>query len=201
MLKLFGDFIQIFPPEQDSLELLFTPSSASIRKRWRNQRLSAHFLADYLANFLPLDEEDPNCKKRIKEGKCAVSFVANELLENAIKFNEESSRYKVRFGIQFLEDVEVTAAIFAINSITPEKAASFQEFIQVFLASDPNELYIQQIEKSTEAGSEHISGLGFLTMVNDYGAKLGWRFESSKEPLNSSSNLMITVTSMAQIKI
>jgi len=101
-VQYFGDFVKEFPPEQDCLELKFTPSSHPIRKRWRTQRLSAHFVADYFTNFLPVDEEDPTSEKRIKESKGAVSYVANELLENAMKFNEESFYYQVRFGIHFV---------------------------------------------------------------------------------------------------
>ena len=195
MLEILGDFIEHFPPEQDSLELRFTPSSHPIRKRWRAHCLSAHFVADYFTNFLPLDEHDPSREKRIKESKGAVSFVANELLENAMKFNDEASHYKVRIGIHFIGDSDVTAAIFATNSIKPEDVESFQAFIQELLAGVPHDLYFQQLEKSAKAG-EDSSGLGLLTMINDYGTKIGWRFETIEGDCPT-----ITVTTMAQIKV
>lgn len=193
--QFFGDFIAQFPPEQDSLELTFTPSSHPIRKRWRNHRLSAYFVADYFTNFLPVDEDNLNHKKRIKDGKGAVSYVANELLENAMKFNDEASHYKVRFGIHFMEGSTITAAIFATNSIKPDRVAQFQEFIQDLLSGDPSALYLQQVEKSAETGDE-MSGLGLLTMINDYGAKLGWRFETI-----AGDRPTTTVTTMAQINV
>lgn len=194
-VQLFGNFIEDFPPEQDCLELRFTPSSHPIRKRWRSHRLSAHFVADYFSNFLPVDDDDPGAERRIKESKGAVSYVANELLENAMKFNHGASSYKVRFGIHFLGLGEITAVIFTTNSIDPERLDSFQAFIQELLSSDPNELFIQQVEKSAEADAE-TSGLGLLTMLNDYGAKLGWRFET-----RDSGVPCIIVTTMAQIKV
>ncbi len=213
-IELFGDFIEHFPPEQDALELRFTPSSHPIRKRWRTHRLSAHFMADYFTNFLPIDEDDPSSERRIKESKGAVSYVANELLENAMKFNDETSHYKVRFGIQFLGDVEVTAAIFATNSIKFHTVEPFKAFIQELLTGDPAQLYIQQIEKSAEAETE-TSGLGLLTMINDYAAKLGWRFEaiantiqdnqSNHSPdvdtLSQAIAPTVIVTTMAQISV
>jgi hypothetical protein len=198
MIQIFGDFISEFPPEHDSLELTFTPSSRPIKQRWRNNRLSAHFVADYLSNFLPVDEDDPSREKRIKNSKGAVSYVANELLENAMKFNDEQSYEKVKFGIHFIENTEVTAVIFATNSVKPEGADRFKEFIEELLSCDRDELkelYIKHIERTAEANSES-SGLGLLTMIIDYSAKIGWKFETISHNPNA-----IAVTTLVQIAV
>ena len=196
MPQIFGDFVESFPPEQDSLELTFTPSSLPIKKRWRSNRLSANFMADYFSNFLPVDEEDPAHKRRIKESKAAVSYVANELLENALKFNNQATNFKIKFGIYFIEEADVTAVLFATNSVSAEGLDKFQSFIQELLSSDPQELYVQQIEKSAEDENSGASGLGFLTMLNDYSAKLGWKFEIvQKDPK------MIAVTTMVLVPV
>ena len=194
--QIFGEFIDKFPPEHDSLELTFTPCSRPIKQRWRNNRLSAYFVADYLSSFLPVDEQDASSEKRIKESKGAVSYIANELLENAIKFTEENSTYKVKFGIHFLADNEVVAVIFATNYANSQTVNKFQGFIKELLScDDPNELYLQQLEKNAETESE-TSGLGLLTMINDYSAKIGWRFETIAD---GSDN--IAVTTVAQITV
>jgi hypothetical protein len=194
--QIFGEFIDQFPPDHDSLELTFTPSSRPIKQRWRNNRLSAHFVADYLSSFLPVDEQDASSEKRIKQSKGAVSYVANELLENAIKFTDDTSSYKVRFGIHFIEDIDVIAVIFATNYAKSETANKLHEFIKELLSSDdPNELYLQQLEKNAETDSE-TSGLGLLTMINDYSAKIGWRFETIPDSLDT-----ILVTTVAQITV
>lgn len=196
MAQLFGEFIQNFPPEQDFLQLTFTPSSRPIKQRWKNNRLSAHFVADYMANFIPVDEDDPTSERRIKESKGAVSYVANELLENAIKFNDEKFKYKVKFGIHFLENSDnVTAVMFATNSVESEGVDKLKAFIEQLLSSDPNDMYISQIEKSAEEDTE-ASGLGLLTMINDYGAVLGWNIDTIEGDFP-----VITVTTMAQIKV
>jgi len=196
MSQIFGDFVESFPPEQDSLELTFTPSSLPIKKRWRSNRLSAIFMADYFANYLPVDEEDPAHKRRIKESKAAVNYVANELLENALKFNNQATNLKIKFGIYFIEEDDVTAVIFVTNSVSAEGLDKFQSFIQELLSSDPEELYVQQIEKSAEDENSGASGLGFLTMLNDYSAKLGWKFEIvQKDPK------MIAVTTMVLVPV
>lgn len=192
--EICGDFIDQFPTEHDSLELTFTPSSRPIKQRWRNNRLSAHFVADYLSSFLPVDAEDASSETRIKQSKGSVSYVANELLENAIKFNKEDTNYKVKFGIHFIGETEVTAVIFASNTVNPEVANKLKEFIKKLLASDPNELYLQQLEKNAESESD-TSGLGLLTMINDYSAKIGWKFE----PRPDSDT--IAVTTVVQITV
>jgi hypothetical protein len=196
MPQIFGDFVESFPLAQDSLELTFTPNSLPIKKRWRSNRLSANFMADYFSNFLPVDEDDPAQKRRIKESKGAVSYVANELLENAIKFNDRGTNFKIKFGIYFIEEADMTAVLFATNSVSAEGLDKFQKFIQELLCSDPEKLYVQQIEKSAQEENSGESGLGFLTMINDYSAKLGWKFEIvQKEPK------MIAVTTMVLVPV
>jgi|SRR6476661_691519 len=196
MPQIFGDFVESFPLAQDSLELTFTPNSLPIKKRWRSNRLSANFMADYFSNFLQVDEDDPAQKRRIKESKGAVSFVANELLENAIKFNDRGTNFKIKFGIYFSEEADMTAVLFATNSVSAEGLDKFQKFIQELLCSDPEKLYVQQIEKSAQEENSGESGLGFLTMINDYSAKLGWKFEIvQKDPK------MIAVTTMVLVPV
>ena len=196
MNRIYGDFIEHFPPDCDSLELTFTPNSRPIKQRWRSNRLSAHFVAEYFTNFLPVDEDDPTYERRIKESKGAVSYVANELLENAMKFNDETKSFKVRFGIQFIGDPDVTAVIFATNSVNTKGIDKFQAFIEELLSSDPGELYVRQIEKAAEDENGKASGLGFLTMMSDYSAKLGWKFEQTQEVPK-----IIAVTTMALVPV
>jgi len=196
MPQIFGDFVESFPLAQDSLELTFTPNSLPIKKRWHSNRLSANFMADYFSNFLQVDEDDPAQKRRIKESKGAVSFVANELLENAIKFNDRGTNFKIKFGIYFIEEADMTAVLFATNSVSAEGLDKFQKFIQELLCSDPEKLYVQQIEKTAQEENSGESGLGFLTMINDYSAKLGWKFEIvQKDPK------MIAVTTMVLVPV
>ena len=196
MYQVFGEFIENFPPEQDSLELSFTPSSRPIKKRWRSNRLSAYFLADYFTNFLPLDEDNPNHSRLLKESKNAVSYIANELLGNAMKFHDEQSKNQIKFGIHFVEaEDDVTAVIFATNNATPSGADKLKAFIEELLSSDPNELYISQVEKSMEEDSQ-TSGLGLITMINDYSAKIGWKLKTV--PGESPTTF---ITTMVQIEV
>lgn len=196
MPKRFGDFIPRFPPDHDSLELTFTPFSKKIKHRWRSQRLSAHFLADYFVNFAPEKEPPFDEEQWIHETKSTVSYVGNELLENAMKFSAESSNAKVKLGIHFLDDSALVAVIFATNLVHSAEAEKLQMFIHQLLASNPEDFYIQQVEASTEDESADLSGLGLLTMINDYHAKLGWELDTVPSHPD-----LISVTTMAQIDL
>ena len=198
-MQIFGEFIQDFPPEKDSLELTFTPTSVPLKKRWRNNRLSAHFIADYFTTFLPLDDSQFEEKQRIQESKCAVSYIANELLENAMKYNSEKTHAQIKFGIHFLENKHLIAVIFATNTINIYHRQKLSQFIQLLSKKDPEKLYIEQLEKNAlNEQEEECSGLGILTMINDYNALLGWKFDKLD---NYNQNILSVVTTMVQIKV
>jgi len=196
MIEVFGEFIEEFLPNSDSLELSFTSSSQANQRRWRNNRLSAHFVADYFANLLNFDENDLANEKRIKEIKSTISYISNELLENAIKFHENTKNHQVKLGISFLEDTDMAIVIYTKNSIYSEKVQKYQAFINLLLTEDANELYIQQIETASAEEDSKASGLGLLTLINDYSAKLGWKFEPE-----SSQPEIIAVTTMVQVVV
>ena len=201
MPKVFGEFLDVLPEVGDSVEITFTPTAHPVKQGWSTIRLSAQFMADYVSAFLPITENDPNRDSRIKETQGSIRYLANELLENAMKFKATTSKLPVKLGISLLEaqsgeDSEITVVLYVTNSLTREAAAKFQAFILKLLACDPEELYIRQVEQSLEQENSQASGLGFLTMINDYSAKLGWKFETvSIEPQ------IQTVTTIVQIKV
>ncbi len=202
-MQIFGEFIQHFPPEKDSLELTFTPTSVPLKKRWRNNRLSAHFIADYFTTFLPLDDAQCKQKKQIEESKCAVSYVANELLENAMKYNSEKVRTQIKFGIHFVEKESLIAVIFATNIISLKNQEKLQVFIKKLSDKDPELLYIEQLEKNAFNEQENkvedeCSGLGILTMINDYNALIGWQFDTLEDFDDESFSI---VTTMVQLEV
>jgi len=192
MIQTFGHFIEP-TPSQEYLIIGFSPSSIPLQQRWRNNGLSADFLADYLTSFFPGNEDDPSTIDRKTEIKSAVSYIANELLENAMKFNDEMSEYPIDIKLQLKSD----GLIFSVaNSIHPQAVGKFQAYIQHLLASEPSELYIQQLEKNAADESCTDSRLGLLTVLNDYSAKIGWKFETVQTHPE-----VIAVTTMVQLKV
>ncbi|MCY7384556.1 MAG: DUF6272 family protein [Microcoleus sp. CAN_BIN18] len=192
MIQTFGDFIEP-TPSQEYLIIGFSPSSIPLKQRWRNNGLSADFLADYLTSFFPGNEDEPSTINRQAEIKSAVSYIANELLENAMKFNDETSDYPIDIKLQLESD----GVIFSVaNSISPKAVNKFQAYIQQLLACEPSELYIEQLEKNAADDNCTGSGLGLLTMLSDYTTKIGWKFQTvQKEPE------VIAVTTMVQLRV
>jgi hypothetical protein len=192
MRQIFGDFTEELPVSQEYLMVQFSPSSVPLKQRWRNNGLSADFIANYLTTFFP-GEAEPNAPDKRVEIKSAVSYITNELIENAMKLNDETSKHPVSISLQLHSDRLV---FITTNAICQERVRKFQAFLQELTTSDPLDLYIRQLEKNAEDETSTASGLGFLTMINDYMAKIGWKFE----PLAQESDI-IAVTTMVQLAV
>lgn len=189
MVEVFGDFIEM-GDSQEFLIISFSPTTIPIQERWRGNSLSADFLADYWGTFFPIQSSSSPHKQA--EVKDAVSYIANELLENAIKFTYEASGYPMNICLYLSEG---SLRFYMTNSIDPQAVGKFQNLIRKLLTEDPDELYIRQLEINATSDSGD-SGLGFLMMINDYGARLAWKFESIQQNPD-----IITVTTMVQLAI
>ncbi len=166
----YGDFWTL-PTGGERLTLSFSPGQLPLQQRWRNNGLSADFMGDYVTAFFPRDDADPATGQRQAEVKGAVSYIANELLENAMKYHDAASGAPIEIELVMTSEQVVLTLT---NHITEAQAADFRQFIQRLADSDADTLYMDQLESNAMTGSS--SGLGLLTMVNDYGAALAWRF-------------------------
>jgi hypothetical protein len=156
------------------LTLAFSPLSAPLCSRWRNNGLSADFLGDYVLTFLPRDGGEPSTKLRLGELQHAVTYVANELLENAMKYHAQDRDVPISIHLDLTGEC---LSICVSNSITAEQAACYKSFIAELLKGDPGELLIERLEQGARYDkSDASSCLGLLTMISDYSAQLGWRF-------------------------
>lgn len=188
MLQIFGNFQDDYPPSQEFLSLAFSPSSAPIRQRWRVNGLSADFVADYMTTFFP-GEDDLSSPSQRDEVRDAVSFIANELLENAMKFSDETSSFPIQIQLHLHSDALI---FYVTNSIKPDDIIQFQKLIQEIVSSDPDELYIQRLEANALDESNSGSGLGLLIMLTNYAARLGWKFETlhAEPPLTAVTTMV-----------
>ena len=189
MIQIFGDFIETDGYKED-LTLGFSPSSLPLQQGWRNNGISADYIAEFLISIFPSDVNDSSAETQLIEIKSTVNYIANELLENAMKYCDRKASYPITFRIQLVAN---EIRIFIKNSIIPSTAEKFQVFIQQLLSSDPEELYIQQLEKSAQENLTS-SGLGFISMINDYSAKLGWKFQALEQ-----NPVEMTVTTMVRL--
>ena len=176
--QVFGDYIDIDQQRWEYLTINFSPTSVPLQHRWRNNGLSADFLADYLSTFFP--GEDAATQDKLNEIRDAVSYIANELLENAMKFTYAPAKFAITITMQLDKD---RIRFYVCNSLDPKQQQSFQQFIEKLLTEDPAELYLAQMKNnSVEPDTEDSrSNLGYLTMLNDYGAKLAWKFNAEAD--------------------
>lgn len=190
--QIFGDYVE--KPQQDEhLTVGFSPSAIPIKKRWRNNGLSADYIANYLATFYPIQASQPDSIDKLAQMKSAVSYIANELLENSMKYADTTALYPITLHTQ-IDNNKIR--LFVDNSILASQAANFQKFIKELLNSDPDELFIRKLEENAEDENTSSSGLGFLTMINDYSAKLGWKFDIVEK-----DSPIMTVTTMVELAV
>jgi hypothetical protein len=176
--ETIGNFsnIENISAQGEYLQLGFQPSSVPLKERWRNNGLSADFMGDYVTTFFPKSEDDPQSISRQAEIKSAVSYIANELLENAMKYSDSNLEKSISISL-ILEQNQIV--ITESNFSKDDQALSYRDFAAKLISSDPMEMYVEQLE--TSAIGDGTSGLGFLTMINDYNAELAWKFITSKE--------------------
>lgn len=191
MAQIFGHFSDELPDSQEYLTIAFSPSSVPLKQRWKTNGLSADFMADYFATFFPGTDGVTSEINTQAEFKNVVSFIANELLENAMKFNDENSQDPISIRLHMNSQ---RLLFLATNSVSLQGVEHFQTYIKELTTSDPNDLYLRQLENSAVNESE--SRLGLLTMMNDYLAKLGWKFETSRK----NPDVMI-VTTMVELAV
>ena len=196
MAQVYGDFRENLPDNHEYLSIGFSPGSIPIQQRWRNNGISADFIADYLSTFVPINEGSLEMQKKRSEVRGAVSYIANELLENAMKFSDETSKHPIRFGLHLVEGSAKTIILLASNSVSVTVLDNFRAFIEEFLSTNVEELYLRQLKKNADDDEGYASGLGLLTMKNDYHAKLGWKVEALEHVPGSA-----VVTTMVQIEI
>jgi hypothetical protein len=191
MSQIFGPFIERKDDDSEYLKIGFSPTSIPIQQRWRNNGLSADFLADYLSTFFPGD--DRAAAERQAELKGAISYVANELLENAMKFSYAPSQHAIGIAMYLEADA---VSLYVTNSVDPHTVAAFQQAIARLLTGDIDTLYMEQLTHNAESDSIEGSSLGYLTMLHDYGVTLAWKFAPSLQDPD-----VITVTTMARLSV
>jgi len=189
MSERYGCFNDIDPNSCcEHMCLSFKPSSVPIKQRWRNNGLSADFLGDYLTTFFPKDNDQPGSEKKQAEVRDAATYIANELLENAMKYCDDSGNIPNSINLTLLPDQLIFTEI---NGISAVQKHEFKAFINELENSDPDDLFMKKLEASAE--SEGASGLGYLTMINDYQAELGWQFDNVNSAHKVTTQVVIKV--------
>ena len=176
-----GDFTEKFlenPESSSTVEM----DAEDMSQNWRRCGISSDFIARYYSYFFPYREKS---RERISRDTAenSISFVMNELIENTAKYSDAVDK-SVQVDVALFEDLLVFQVS---NQVLEETAQSFISMSQELMSGDPEELYVKKLEENVELESSG-SGLGFLTLMNDYGVRLGFRFKK-----NGDSAYCITV--------
>jgi hypothetical protein len=133
--------------------------------KWSHCSASADFLSQYYAGVLA----EGRSASQVRDLTHGISYLANELIENAVKFRSEGD-------VEFTAGMDAGDFVLCIrHCIAPETSTRFKELLAQLTAGDPGDLLIQRIEANA-AGTGSGSGLGILTLMNDYGVHITWRF-------------------------
>ena len=110
-----------------------------------------------------------------------------------MKYHEQATDTAIRIYLELSRD-HITVS--ATNALGAEQAQAYREFIEYLMQADPSELFFEQLEASAQEQESKRSCMGLLTMINDYGAQLGWQFH-----VNPVDNSGISFTTSAVLRI
>ncbi|MDM8550125.1 hypothetical protein QUF72_08615 [Desulfobacterales bacterium HSG2] len=170
-VKLFGNFAEMDDGEEHLL-IKVKAATLNIDELWESGSLSASFLSSFWGKFFPSSN-----KASKAEMKDAVRYIAGELVGNAVKFSHEPD-ILIRIALCMSEN---ELHFYVTNSVAPKAVGEYQEFIKKLADSDPDELYVEQMEKNALDDDSDESHMGFLTIILDYGACLAWKFEEHED--------------------
>jgi len=151
--------------ETPTLRLVFFDGPLELG--WSHAGATAEFLGDFFSGLSAASGANVN------DARHSIGYLVNELAENAVKFRAPG-------------DVVLEASLdgrnFTLklaNFASAETTTRFGTLLEEIVSRDPGELLIERIEANAEDPEAGGSGLGILTLMNDYGAELGWTFEQA----------------------
>lgn len=138
-------------------------SDGPLELSWHHCSTTSDFLGDFFGSLA-------RNTHTYNEARHGIGYLVNELLENAVKFRAPGD-----IAIDAtLEDGNFELRV--SNCVAEETARRFQALLAEITERDPGDLLIERIEQNAADPSSSGSGLGLLTLMNDYGVRLGWKF-------------------------
>ncbi|WP_434415573.1 slr1658 superfamily regulator [Nannocystis pusilla] len=166
--------------------LTFYPGAFPVK--WNQCSVAADFFAEY---FVDVGEGGLTEEAERRDFVGSVGYVLNELIENAVKFCAGGT-VVIDAGVEAGEFVVVVS-----NQVCGDAVDGLRLKFAELLDGDPAELLMQRVEDNAANPDLTTSGLGFLTMLSDYKARLGWRFDPAP---GNPDNALLKTAARLQVK-
>ena len=120
-----------------------------------------------------------------EEVEDAINYILLELIENALKYSLRDDDVDVDLEIQTDEMRFIVA-----NPIQAAAIGRLETTFHELYSDDPADLLVRRIEENAANPESLESGLGLLTILSDYSARVAWEFTAS--PHSNRARLTIT---------
>ena len=161
------EMIGVFPLDDPAMQGSITVTADAFEDWWRGIEIGGCFGTGSLGGLL-CDTVRAVAAIGSEEVVSALVYTVSELIENALKANP-AGEIEVSLGV----DGEGISC-FVIHPIPPESIPSLRKTLSKFVVRDSGELVCRQVEENVKRPG---SGLGCLTIIHHYGARLSWKFE------------------------
>jgi hypothetical protein len=192
MSDVIGEFLDVNPDDfLVSVSLKLVPAALPIQ--WTQWGATADFVTNYFGTFFDLSPPSGIGQSTETAESSALRYVLNELIENAVKFNEGTAIH-VQVGLGSEELV-----LLVENDVTGPMGEQLRPLLVELISHDPTELFLRRVEEKAEHpddDDELSGGLGFITMMSDYEARLGWKLS----PIATDGS-RITLSTMARLSL
>jgi hypothetical protein len=178
----YGDFSQA-PRRSERQIVQFKAHALNTDQLWENGSLSAFYISNFWETYF--QSRQYSARADIRD---SMRYIAAELIGNAVKYGTSPDiKINITLNLNIPE-----FRIVAINSVESDMADAYMKFIERLLASDPEKLYIDQMEKNA-VDPNWQSSIGFLTIMLDYGGQLAWKFKAKDDATTLTATTMVRV--------
>ena len=145
-----------------------TLSDGPLQLGWKHSGMTSDFIAEVMA--LPYSRS----RRDYTQAHHDIAYLSNELIENAVKFRQPG---EILIEASICDE---TFLIRVMNTIDGATSSRFQQLLNRLQSKDPGELLLEQIEINAISAASG-SGLGLLTLLSDYDAKMAWAFDEDDD--------------------
>lgn len=157
------------PSASSALHTRLVLTDGALSLRWFHCGATAEFVGDFFAGLAGAAGFDA------RDARHSIGYLTNEILENAVKFRVPGAG-----PVTLASSLDGGVFQLRLASLVAEEAGTrFRQLLTELLSRDAGELLLERIEANAAGDAAGGSGLGLLTLINDYGARLGWSFDAA----------------------